>query len=192
MQSSVSLKVSVSHLESLLKRFRTALSIMGEFLTCSPTTSIEADFTLWHRKNPEAFRQDLLAIARTTLSSKVLAADKDYFAELAVSAVLRLKVGSHQTEYISLDTANSKWREQGSTDLEHIQIIKKQGGKLTDSYLDEGFILDKKIGVNCPHKIENAKILIANTRESKSHSRRPFQLTGSWSIARDSYGYWQD
>lgn len=53
---------------------------------------------------------------------------------------------------------------QGSTDLEHIQIIKKQGGKLTDSYLDEGFILDKKMGVNCPHKIENAKILIANTR----------------------------
>ena len=27
---------------------------------------------------------------------------------------------------------------QGSTDLEHIQIIKKVGGKLTDSYLDEG------------------------------------------------------
>jgi T-complex protein 1 subunit beta len=44
------------------------------------------------RKDPVAFREDLLAIARTTLSSKVLAADKDYFAELAVSAVLRLKV----------------------------------------------------------------------------------------------------
>ena len=27
---------------------------------------------------------------------------------------------------------------QGSTDLDHIQIIKKVGGKLTDSYLDEG------------------------------------------------------
>jgi chaperonin GroEL (HSP60 family) len=27
---------------------------------------------------------------------------------------------------------------QGSTDLDHIQIIKKAGGKLTDSYLDEG------------------------------------------------------
>jgi T-complex protein 1 subunit beta len=52
---------------------------------------------------------------------------------------------------------------QGSTDLEHIQIIKKVGGKLTDSYLDEGFILDKTIGVNCPKRIENAKILIANT-----------------------------
>ena len=57
-------------------------------------------------------------------------------------------------------------RLKGSTDLDHIQIIKKQGGKLTDSYLDEGFILDKKIGVNCPHRMENAKIMIANTRES--------------------------
>ena len=59
----------------------------------------------------------VLNIARTTLSSKVLSQDKDYFANLAVDAVLRLR---------------------GSTDLEHIQIIKKVGGKLTDSYLDEG------------------------------------------------------
>lgn len=68
-------------------------------------------------KDEKAFRQDLFNIARTTLSSKVLSQDKDYFANLAVDAVLRLK---------------------GSTDLEHIQIIKKVGGKLTDSYLDEG------------------------------------------------------
>ena len=71
---------------------------------------------------------------------------------------------------------------QGSTDLDHIQIIKKVGGKLTDSYLDEGrchffplktvircltahigFILDKSIGTNCPKRVENAKILISNT-----------------------------
>ncbi|KAG6868077.1 T-complex protein 1 subunit beta [Termitomyces sp. T159_Od127] len=73
--------------------------------------------------DPSVFRQDLFNIARTTLSSKVLSQDKDYFANLAVDAVLRLK---------------------GSIDLEHIQIIKKVGGKLTDSYLDEGFILDKE------------------------------------------------
>ncbi|KIJ29706.1 hypothetical protein M422DRAFT_214881, partial [Sphaerobolus stellatus SS14] len=92
--------------------------------------------------NVSQFRQDLFNIARTTLSSKVLSQDKDYFANLAVDAVLRLK---------------------GSTDLDHIQIIKKVGGKLTDSYLDEGFILDKSIAVNSPKRIENAKILIANT-----------------------------
>jgi T-complex protein 1 subunit beta len=50
-----------------------------------------------------------------------------------------------------------------SSDLNHIQIIKKAGGKLSDSYLDEGFILDKKIGVNQPKKLEKAKILVANT-----------------------------
>ncbi|KAK7937234.1 T-complex protein 1 subunit beta [Apiospora aurea] len=95
-----------------------------------------------HSKNPEAFKKDLLAIARTTLSSKVLSQDRDLFAKLAVDAVLRLK---------------------GSADLSHIQIIKKPGGKLSDSYLDEGFILDKKIGVNQPKRLEKAKILVANT-----------------------------
>jgi T-complex protein 1 subunit beta len=90
----------------------------------------------------EAFRKDLEAIARTTLSSKVLSQDRAHFAKLATDAVLRMK---------------------GSTDLTHIQIIKKAGGKLKDSYLDEGFILDKKFGVNQPKRIENAKILVANT-----------------------------
>lgn len=52
---------------------------------------------------------------------------------------------------------------QGSTNLNNIQIIKKVGGRLNDSFLDEGFILDKKIGNGCPKRIENANILIANT-----------------------------
>ncbi|KAJ3080878.1 T-complex protein 1 subunit beta, partial [Quaeritorhiza haematococci] len=95
-----------------------------------------------HSNDAQLFREDLLNIARTTLSSKVLSQDKDYFANLAVDAVLRLK---------------------GSTNLDNIQIIKKPGGKLIDSYLDEGFILDKKIGVNQPKRIENATIMIANT-----------------------------
>ena len=41
-------------------------------------------------------------------------------------------------------------RLKGSTDLDAIHIIKKAGGGLRESYLDEGFILDKKIGVNQP------------------------------------------
>ncbi|GMG39068.1 unnamed protein product [Ambrosiozyma monospora] len=90
----------------------------------------------------EKFRQDLTNIAKTTLSSKILSQDKEYFAKLAVDAILRLK---------------------GSTNLDHIQIIKKVGGKLSDSFLDEGFILDKRFGVSQPKKITNAKILIANT-----------------------------
>ena len=44
------------------------------------------------RADPVKFRQDLVNIARTTLSSKVLSQDKGYFSNLAVDAVLRLKV----------------------------------------------------------------------------------------------------
>ncbi|KAI3406095.1 CCT2 [Candida oxycetoniae] len=92
--------------------------------------------------NPAKFREDLLNIAKTTLSSKILSQDKDMFANLAVDAILRLK---------------------GSTNLNHIQVIKKVGGKLADSYLDEGFILEKRFGVGQPKKVQNARILIANT-----------------------------
>ncbi|RQM07240.1 hypothetical protein DH86_00000939, partial [Scytalidium sp. 3C] len=95
-----------------------------------------------HSKDREAFKKDLLAIARTTLSSKILSQSRSHFAELACEAILRLK---------------------GSADLTNIQIIKKKGGRLEDSYLDEGFLLDKKIGVNQPKRLEKAKILIANT-----------------------------
>ncbi|KAH0888586.1 hypothetical protein HID58_051015 [Brassica napus] len=95
-----------------------------------------------NKENAEKFRSDLMKIAMTTLCSKILSQDKEHFAEMAVDAVLRLK---------------------GSTNLEAIQIIKKPGGSLRDSFLDEGFILDKKIGIGQPKRIENAKILVANT-----------------------------
>lgn len=95
-----------------------------------------------NQADPTQFREDLMNIAKTTLSSKILTGDKQHFANLAVDAILRLK---------------------GSGNLEAIHIIKKTGGTLKESYLDEGFILDKKIGVGQPKRIENAKILVANT-----------------------------
>jgi len=92
--------------------------------------------------NEAELRAQLLNIAKTTLSSKILSQHKEFFANLAVDAILRLK---------------------GSGNLDAIQIIKKSGGTLSDSFLDEGFLLDKKPGVNQPKRIENARILIANT-----------------------------
>ena len=95
-----------------------------------------------HSSDPAAFKEDLLNIARTTLSSKLLNVEKDHFANLAVDAVLRLK---------------------GSGNLDHIQIIKKPGGSLADSFLADGFVLNKSFGIGQPRRVENAKILIANT-----------------------------
>jgi T-complex protein 1 subunit beta len=90
----------------------------------------------------EQLCKDLMKIAKTSLGSKILAQHSNHFAKLAVEAVLRLN------DKVSLDS---------------IQVIKKLGGSMEDSYLDEGFLLEKKAGMYQPQEISDAKILIANT-----------------------------
>lgn len=63
--------------------FRVASNAAREALSAS---------ALDHVKDEAKFKEDLFNIARTTLSSKILAQEKDYFAKLCVDAVLRLKV----------------------------------------------------------------------------------------------------
>ncbi|CCE88591.1 Piso0_001360 [Millerozyma farinosa CBS 7064] len=121
------------HPQTIIEGFRIARNVALQAL---------ANISVDNSANSDRFKEDLLNIARTTLSSKILSQDKDHFSNLAVDAILRLK---------------------GSTNLNHIQIIKKAGGKLADSFLDEGFILEKRFGIDQPKKITNAKILIANT-----------------------------
>jgi len=100
------------------------------------------DMAMDNSADKDKFRSDLLSIAKTTLSSKVVSHDRDFFSEMCVDAVLRL---------------------DGATNLDQIQIVKKAGGTLRESYLEQGFILDKKIGVGQPKRIENARIMVANT-----------------------------
>lgn len=89
------------------------------------------------------FRQDLINIAETTLSSKLLKHEKSHFAELAVDAVMRLK---------------------GRNNLDYIQVMKKAGGAVKESYLESGFILEKRIAMGMPKSKTNCKILVANTQ----------------------------
>eukprot|EP01130_Rhizamoeba_saxonica_P000713 TRINITY_DN10644_c0_g1_i1.p1 TRINITY_DN10644_c0_g1~~TRINITY_DN10644_c0_g1_i1.p1 ORF type:complete len:560 (-),score=176.69 TRINITY_DN10644_c0_g1_i1:66-1688(-) len=122
------------HPQIIVAGWRLAQKAALDALEASAKTSFEDD---------DKFKEDLLNIARTTLSSKVLGHGyKDFFANLAVDAVLKLK---------------------GSTNLDMIHIIKKIGSSVLSSFLSEGFILEKKIGVGQPKRIENAKILVANT-----------------------------
>jgi len=121
------------HPQTIIAGWRKAAKVAREALEKVATSNAD---------NPELFREDLLNIARTTLSSKILSQHKDFFANLAVDAVLRLK---------------------GSGNLDAIQITKIRGGRLEDSFLDEGFLLNKKPGMHQPQRVENAKILIANT-----------------------------
>ncbi|XP_066585781.1 T-complex protein 1 subunit beta [Prorops nasuta] len=121
------------HPQTIIAGWRKATSVARDtLLNAASDNSADAD----------CFKEDLMNIARTTLSSKILSQHKEHFSKLAVDAVLRLK---------------------GSGNLSAIQIIKKRGGTLADSFLDNGFLLDKKPGVHQPQRVTNARILIANT-----------------------------
>merc|ERR1712228_861987 len=120
------------HPQVVIKGYRLALAAAREKLE---------SLALDNGKDPAKFREDLLKIAKTTLSSKLLKHEKDHFATLAVDAVLRLR---------------------GKPNLDYIQVIKKPGASLKDSFLEEGFILEKKIGVGHSKTLENCKILVAN------------------------------
>jgi len=122
------------HPQTIIEGWRLAVKVAREELV---------KFSKDNGKDKEKFKQDLLDIAKTTLSSKILTNEKDHFAQLAVDAVMRLN--------------------KENSNLENIQIIKKIGGNLRDSYLDSGFILEKRIGVGQPKRLENPKILLANT-----------------------------
>ncbi|XP_030844298.1 T-complex protein 1 subunit beta [Strongylocentrotus purpuratus] len=121
------------HPHTIIAGWRKAIDVAVEALTNASED---------HSDDAERFKADLMKIAYTTLSSKIVCQDRDKFSALCVDAILRLK---------------------GKSDLHAIQIIKKLGGNMNDSYLDEGFLLDKKVGVNQPKRIENARILVANT-----------------------------
>merc|ERR1711915_842021 len=122
------------HPQTIISGWRQAAKVAREALEKS---------AIDHSNDEALFREDLMNIARTTLLSKILCQHKDFFSKLAVDAVLRLK---------------------GSGSLDAIQIIRIQGGSLDESFLDEdGFLLNKKPGMFQPQRVENAKILIANT-----------------------------
>lgn len=121
------------HPQTIISGWRKACDVAKQALT---------DMAIPSSQDPALMRDELIKIACTTLGSKILAQHKQFFANLAVDAVLRLK---------------------GKGDLDAIQILKKLGGSMTDSILDEGFLLEKRPGLFQPKRIEKARILIANT-----------------------------
>jgi T-complex protein 1 subunit beta len=132
------------HPQTVVAGYQLATQVaLKELQQCAKDAALEKDAK---NEAQALLRQELLEIAETTLSSKLLVHEKEYFANLAVDAVLRL---------------------QGSNNLDHIILLKKAGATLRDSYLEEGFLLDKSVGMGPDGKpftrLENARILLANT-----------------------------
>ncbi|AEA38871.1 t-complex protein 1 beta SU (nucleomorph) [Cryptomonas paramecium] len=133
----------VSEAEKLIGiQIHPQIIIKGYKLAAREALSILNSIMFSENKNEKLFCEHLFDLAKTTLCSKIVFPVRDHFAKLLVEAVLKLN---------------------GNIDIRYIKIIKKIGGSIRDSFLEEGFILESKMGVGQPKRIENAKILIANT-----------------------------
>ncbi|AKB13639.1 thermosome subunit [Methanosarcina thermophila] len=93
-------------------------------------------------------RDLLISIAETAMTGKGAESSKRLLSEIAVDAVTSV-----------VDT-NGKV----TVDKENINVVKKVGGRVEDSELIRGMIIDKeRIHPNMPEKVKDAKILLLNT-----------------------------
>ncbi|MEM0232701.1 MAG: thermosome subunit beta [Candidatus Nezhaarchaeales archaeon] len=88
----------------------------------------------------------LRLIARTAMHAKVVSAARDYLADLAVKAVKQI-VEERDGKLVA--------------DVDQVQLIKKQGGSITDTKLIQGVIVDKEVvHTGMPKRVQNAKIAL--------------------------------
>ncbi|MCC4771471.1 thermosome subunit [Methanosarcina sp. DH2] len=93
-------------------------------------------------------RDLLVSIAETAMTGKGAEASKRLLSEIAVDAVTSV-----------VDTNGKK-----TVDRENISVIKKVGGRVEDSELIQGMIIDKeRIHSNMPEKVKDAKLLLLNS-----------------------------
>jgi thermosome len=88
----------------------------------------------------------LKQIAQTAMISKSVSSSRELLSDIAVKAVTAVA-----------EQIDGKWQ----VDTDNIQIIKKQGGTVSDTQMIEGIIVDKEVvHPGMPKKTENAKIAL--------------------------------
>ncbi len=93
--------------------------------------------------------ETLKKVAETSMNSKLIMGVKSHFADIAVKAISQIK---------------EKRGETYAIDLDHVQIIKKEGKSLLDTDIVEGVIVDKEIVHSMmPKVIKNAKIALISS-----------------------------
>jgi len=88
----------------------------------------------------------LVRVAVTSMASKSVSYNREKLGEIAVKAVTAVAEKTEKGHYV---------------DLDNIQLIKKQGGAMTDTELIEGVIVDKeKVHSGMPNRVATPKIAL--------------------------------
>jgi thermosome len=112
----------------------------------------------------------LKKIAMTSMASKIVRGNRDYLADIAINAVLRVAEQSDGEHKV---------------DLDDIEVEKKAGESLVATKLIEGMAIDKEVvHTGMPKRIDEAKIALLNSAleiektefEAKIQIERPEQM----------------
>jgi len=97
-------------------------------------------------KDEERLRQ----VASTSMGTKDISAEKEYFAKLAVKAVEQIK-----------EERDGKIR----ADIDLVKVVKKHGKSIEETELIEGIVIDKEVSHSqMPKQVRNAKIALLNQK----------------------------
>ena len=121
------------HPQLIISGFQMALEIALEVLHKHAIKTTE---------DASEFKNYLIKLGMTTLSSKLLQSNKHHFSTIATNAVLKLKHPNH---------------------INLIHIIKKLGSSADKSFLEDGLLLEKSFSKSNVKAINNPKVLVVNT-----------------------------
>jgi len=145
------------HSSVIISGFKAATKQAHKFLTQQYSFTLDSD--------SGAERETLLNVAKTSISSKILSDNADYFAKIALDACLAVK--SHKTNTYAIDM---------------IGIVKSVGKSIDETTLFDGFALNcTKAARDMPYVVNDAKIACIDFNLNKGKMKMGVQVVVSGS-----------